>query len=302
MIWKVALVQKKAFPNNVGQNLSLAVENVMEAKKLGADMVLFPEMWSIGYAPPFEGAFDDPFAEEFKREQKAWLEQAVDGESRYVKELQNVARRLQIGITATYLGKYGEKQKNTAIVIDRNGEIQMVYDKVHTCDFSVEALLEPGEEFRVCEVDGIKVGVMICYDREFPESARVLMLEGAEVILVPNACDMNPARLQQLSTRAFENMTGIAMANYPGKGWGCSCAFSGIVFADGGYQDQTLAMAEEDSEQIIIVPFDIGKIREYRQRETWGDAFRKPRTYQKLIEMEPKEPFLRYGPLGNRRG
>lgn len=91
--------------------------------------------------------------------------------------------------------------------------------------FSLEILLQSGEEFKVCEFDGIKLGVMICYDREFPESARVLMLKGAEIILVPNACDMNPARLNQLNSRAFENMVGVAMANYPGEKWGRSTAF-----------------------------------------------------------------------------
>lgn len=55
---------------------------------------------------------------------------------------------------------------------------------------------------------------MICYDREFPESARVLMLKGAELILVPNACPIDPARFHQLAARAYENMTGVAMANY----------------------------------------------------------------------------------------
>lgn len=63
---------------------------------------------------------------------------------------------------------------------------------------------------------------MICYDREFPESARILMLKGAEIILVPNACDMKPGRINQLSTRAFENMVGLAMTNYSDKKWGNS--------------------------------------------------------------------------------
>ena len=60
---------------------------------------------------------------------------------------------------------------------------------------------------------------MICYDLEFPESARVLTLKGARIILVSNASDMNPLRINQLNTRAFENMVGVTMANYPGKGW-----------------------------------------------------------------------------------
>ena len=52
---------------------------------------------------------------------------------------------------------------------------------------------------------------MICFDREFPESARILMLKGAEIILVPNACPMEINRISQLRARAFENMLGLVL-------------------------------------------------------------------------------------------
>ena len=74
---------------------------------------------------------------------------------------------------------------------------------------------------------------MICYDREFPESARILMLKGAEIILVPNACPMEINRLSQLRGRAYENMVGIATVNYPlGKPDcnGHSSAFDGVAY------------------------------------------------------------------------
>ena len=56
----------------------------------------------------------------------------------------------------------------------------------------------------MCDFEGIQLGIMICYDREFPESARILMLKGAEVILVPNDCGSMQPRLRALSTRAYE--------------------------------------------------------------------------------------------------
>ena len=70
-------------------------------------------------------------------------------------------------------------------------------------------MLESGTEFKVCDFDGVKIGIMICYDREYPESARILMLKGAEIILVPNDCGTMKPRLQVLSTRTYENMVGI---------------------------------------------------------------------------------------------
>jgi N-carbamoylputrescine amidase len=81
-------------------------------------------------------------------------------------------------------------------LIDRHGRIAFTYAKVHTCDFDLpERALTPGEDFHVAALDTaageVVVGAMICYDREFPESARVLMLKGVELILVPNACRLD---------------------------------------------------------------------------------------------------------------
>lgn len=292
-MFRLALIQKSAIPNDPNGNLSLALHFIRQAKDMRADMVLFPEMWSNGYAQPFEGALEHPFHPDFAKERKKWTEAAVSMDSAYIRTLQSAAKECQIGVTATFLEKTAGKPRNTAIIIDRDGEILLQYAKVHTCDFSMEALLQSGEAFQVCEFDGIKLGVMICYDREFPESARVLMLEGAEIILVPNACDMNPARLGQLSARAFENMTGIAMANYPGKGWGNSCAFSPVVFQENGYTDPTIFMADDVTEQIFVAEFDMEKIRAYRREETWGNAYRKPKTYGDLLSEEVREPFIR---------
>ena len=291
---KIALVQKRAVPNHPKRNSELAVQYIREASCLGADLVLFPEMWSNGYAPPFDGAFDDPTDPAFEKERKEWLENAVAIESGYVTAVKDAAAKYKIGVCATFLSKTKDKFQNTAIVIDRSGKILLNYAKVHTCDFSLEKLLQHGSEFRVCDFEGVQIGVMICYDREFPESARVLMLKGAEIILVPNACDMNPLRINQLSTRAFENMVGVAMANYPGKGWGGSCAFSPVVFDENGNcLDNVIIKANDVLEDILIAEFDMDRMRAYRERETWGNAYRKPEAYTDLVRFEVKAPFIR---------
>lgn len=292
--FKIGLVQEKAVANDIDMNLKLGLKYVKKGKELGVDIVLFPEMWSNGYNPPYEDAFNNPFDESYEKERKKWLEEAIDEESNYVKSFREIAKELQIGVVITYLSKGKKAPQNTALVIDKTGEILMKYSKVHTCDFSLEALFQGGEEFKVCDFNGVKVGIMICYDREFPESARILMLKGAEIILVPNACDMNPARINQLSTRAFENMVGVAMANYPGEKWGNSCAYSPIVFDESGnYIDNTIVKANSLEEGIIVAEFDLEKIRDYRRNETWGNAYRKVKAYDKLIDNEVEEPFIR---------
>lgn len=102
-----------------------------------------------------------------------------------------------MAIAVTLLEKHEPKPRNTVCLFDRHGELIYRYSKVHICDFGEdddEGVLDAGYDFYVAELDTakgrIKVGSMICYDREFPESARVLMMKGAELLLVPNACPM----------------------------------------------------------------------------------------------------------------
>lgn len=289
---RITLVQRAACPNAPDENIRLAEKLVREAAQKGTDLIVFPEMWSHAYAPPFPGAWDDPEDPAFERERRDWLDKAVPLGGVYVSAFQEMARQHSVGIVTTFLERTAGRPRNSALLLDRSGEILLHYSKVHTCDFSLEKLLEAGTDFPVATFDGVHLGVMICYDREFPESARLLMLGGAEIVLVPNACDMNPARLQQLSTRAFENMIGMAMANYPGPGWGHSCAFSPVVFDDQGYVDNRLAEAGEE-EALLTVSFPLEKIRDYRRRETWGNAYRKPQAYGPLLDPTVREPFCR---------
>lgn len=172
----------------------------------------------------------------------------------------------------------------------------MKYAKVHTCDFADEKVLEPGTEFKVCDFDGVKIGIMICYDREYPESARILMLKGAEIILVPNDCGSMRPRLQALSTRAYENMCGVAMANPNGKNAGNSCAYSPICWdRNGECVDNTLFIADADAEGLFYADFDIDKIRAYREREMMGNTFRKVNAYSELLNDTIQYPFIREG-------
>ena len=143
----------------------------------------------------------------------------------------------------------------------------------------------------------VKVGSMICYDREFPESARILMLKGAELLLVPNACPMEINRISQLRGRAYENMVGIATVNYPGGQPDCnghSTAFDEIAYrpSDSGSRD-TLIVEADESEGIFLADFPIEEIREYRGREVHGNAYRRPEKYGILVSEEIHEPFVR---------
>lgn len=291
---RLALVQRPAltceeagsFARAIAGNRQRAVCCIEEAARQGADLVVFPELWTHSYAAPYPGAFDEPFAPSFAAERRAFVESAVSFDSAYGHTLQTACATHRVGALVTALSQGTEKPHNTAWLIGRDGQRLLTYHKVHTCSFSMEALMAPGDRFATANFDGVKMGVMICFDREFPESARELMLQGAELILVPNACPMDPARLAQLSTRAFENMTIMAMANYPGPGWGKSCVFTPQVFTPTGEpKDNGLFLAGED-EGIFYVDLDIASLRLWRQHEVWGKAYRRPQAYRHLTGRE----------------
>ncbi|WP_067929343.1 carbon-nitrogen hydrolase family protein [Alicyclobacillus shizuokensis] len=296
-VLRIALLQLKPESLDEIANLQRAELACRTAKERGADIALFPEMWNIGYTFPFPEADRDPWRPDKEAERQAWRARAVDEQHPYVQHFFNLAAELEMAIAITYLERWPGAPRNTMLLIDRYGRPAHKYAKVHTCDFSMEALITPGEEFPVCELDTaagkVAVGAMICYDREFPESARILMLNGAEIILVPNACDMNDVRLRQLSVRAFENMVGVAMANYVGPGWGRSAAYHPCVFTENGRVTDSTVVEADESEGVWIAEFDLDALRRYRERETWGNAYRKPSAYGRLVDTHVQPPFLR---------
>lgn len=278
---KVAMVQYDANEPNIDFNTKVAMKYIKEAKKSGAGIVLFPECFLTAYCCPdiVEGLL--PLGElENDSEFIGWCNRAVTEEEEHVLQIRKLAKELQIGVVITAFTKGEKYPQNTAFIIDRNGDIILKYSKVHTCDFDWERYLESGQEFKVCKFDGVNIGVMICYDREYPESARELMLQGAEIIFNPNCCGGMEPRLKELSVRAMENMVGVAMANPPAPGMGRSAAFNPMVWGENGeVLDNTIIVAEEFFEGIVYAEFDIDVIRKYRENEDLG-KFRKPRAYK----------------------
>jgi predicted amidohydrolase len=284
----VALLQMVASGCDQQANLAKGKAFCRQAKSMGADIVLFPEMWSLGYTLPRVSA---------PHEQAAWWRHAIDSQDYFVQHFQALAQELNMAMALTYLEKRAHALRNAVSLIDRHGAMRLTYAKVHTCDFDTEAVLTPGEDFYVCTLDtaheAINVGMMICFDREFPESARVLMLKGAELILTPNACMLEPNRIGQFRARAFENMVGVAMANYAApQANGHSVAFDGIAFDAHGSRDTCLVEAGEE-EGVYLAAFDMARLRAWREREVWGNAYRKLRAYQLLTVPAVTPPFVR---------
>ncbi len=278
MVFKIAILQKRAINAQIDKNVECIITAMKEATQNNADILLLPECFITGYDLPM-----------------TYEKSISDGDNSIIR-ICEIAREYQIGVVLTAFTRGVKLPQNTAFVIDKSGNILMKYSKVHTCDFADEKNVEGGKEFKVCDFEGVKLGIMICYDREYPESARILMLKGAEIILVPNDCCSMKPRVQALSTRAYENMTAVAMANPNGENAGCSCAYSPICWdIDGRCVDNTVLLADNATEGVFYAEFDMDAIREYRSREMMGNTFRKVDAYENLLDRTIIAPFIRTG-------
>ena len=190
-------------------------------------------------------------------------------------------------IAITYLEQWEPLPRNTLSLFDLKGRKVLTYAKVHTCVFGDECRLTAGTEFYTTDLKTpagtVRTGAMICYDREFPESARILMLQGAELILVPNACPIEINRLSQLRGRAYENMTAIATCNYPAGQPDCnghSTVFDGMAYLpDMEDSRDTCILEAGETEGIFLATLDLDLLREYRRMEVHGNAYRRPELY-----------------------
>ena len=265
---KIALLQLVSLGRNRDANLQKGDEFCRLAASAGADLALFPEMWSIGYQ-----AFDP----ERPDDRKAWLSLAVAAEDSFVTHFGDLAQKLGMAIGITYLERRPGAPRNTLALFDRHGKPALSYSKVH---------LGPWNPLdNTC-----RIGAMICFDREFPEAARMLMLNGAELILTPNACDLDDrksgvgdVRIAQFRSRAFENLVAVAMANYAAP----QCDGRSVAFDPDG----TLVVQADSTERIVLAEFDLEWLREYRKREAGRDAPRSPEKYAAITSTEHSRPL-----------
>jgi predicted amidohydrolase len=272
---RIALVQPEAAPAGAADPHGFAMDaarRLWPAEHSGdPDVVLFPEIYNIGFA-------DDGMADQ---ERLALLHDlAVTGPDHpFLAFFRDMARARGTAVAVGVLMRTAAGLSDSMVVIDRTGDLRLVYDKVHLSAFDFEAYFVAGNSFPTAEIDTrlgpLRVGCMICYDREFPETARCLMLEGAELILTANCCVLDQKRLAQFQARAFENATAMVMANYANPLNGRSISVSP--------QGDILALADE-SPGVLTSELSLEDLRAYRQTCGWGDAYRKPGLYSSIVD------------------
>jgi predicted amidohydrolase len=234
---------------------------VEEAKTAGAEIVVFPEMYSNGYT---RFASDDPLA------RTRWCADAQSADGAFVTKFRQAAKLHRMYVVATFLEASEPKPFNSALLIDPAGRSVLHHRKVYICDFDTpEMACARGASFGMRQIETragtVAVGLMICMDREYPEAARSLSCKGTEIALVPNCCDLasdpqcGDVRIAQARGRAFETVMGIAVANYPRP----RC--DGHSFA-AGPSGKVIAMADE-APGLVVAEFDLPLIRRTRNED-----------------------------------
>ncbi|WP_027964604.1 carbon-nitrogen hydrolase family protein [Halalkalibacillus halophilus] len=244
------------------ENLLRIKETFQQAYKDSAELVLLPELSLSGY---FIQDLDFSVAE------------TIDGESiTYIKKLCNTYNLYT-------LFSFPEKSEdgtlfNSTALISPRGKILTTYRKVHLYGTEKE-VFTAGEEYKVIDTPLGRIGLMICYDLDFPEVARVLTLKGADLILVATN-NMKPYQSYQevfLKSRAMENEVPIVLCNR--TGWEREFEFFGESAAYDAFGNKIVKLEEKEQ----ISTFDLPLFQK-RNVDLEYLENRQSKTYQKLIQ------------------
>jgi len=214
-------------------------------------------------------------------------------EDHFIEKIQNIAKKYKVGIIYGYPERVVEDSKvlyyNSAMFLDDFGNILLNYRKAHLYDpeniYEKIVFCKGMELPPIVKFKDLKIGVLICFDIEFPEPARIMALRGAEIIVVPTAnTDDFVCNITVLS-RARENHIFLVYVNYVGTvGQLKFCGLSSIIAPDG----TQLNKANSSDCQLItcsILP-DTIKYIEMRQREAWSTE-RRAELYHELTQINP---------------
>ncbi|MCC5911140.1 MAG: carbon-nitrogen hydrolase family protein [Clostridiaceae bacterium] len=256
--FKIAVVQMKSEMKDTKYNLKKAIDFIEKAKNKGADIVCLPELFYSGY--------------HLHREE--FLAAAEKADGHMYQELSKVAKDKNLYI----IGGYPEKTEvpgivyNSSLMIDNNGSLVGNMRKVYLWGKEKLSFRE-GNKFPVFDTPFGRIGMLICYDIEFPEPPRIMALKGAEIILAPSVWSKEGENRWDidLPAAALYNVLFTVGINTIDNG---ACGKSKIVNPRG----DVITEASIDKEEIIYANIDLNHILKHRAKIPYMNDF-KPETF-----------------------
>ena len=270
---KIAAVQMDVKIFEKGRNLGQVLADLETAARAGAKLVVFPECALTGYC--------------FASREEAWpLAETVPGPS--TEKIAAAAKRVGCTVVVGMLERDGERIYNAAAVISPEGVLG-AYRKVHLPYLGIDRFSALGDSpFPVFTTPHARLGVNICYDCSFPESGRIVKLQGAQVLCIPTNWPVGSDSWEHTpKVRATENHMVVVAADRVGEERGFRFAghsqivdFSGRVLAEAGETEETIIygevdLAAADNNRVVRIP---------GQWEFDRIAARRPEMYQALTQ------------------
>lgn len=244
---KVSCLQMDVLPSQPDANFAHAAELIAQAMAQRPDVIVLPESWDISFLP-----------------RNATVELYENSYSRALRQIGDLAKRHNVNIVAGSVSRYQDgKLYNTCCVFDRQGELIASYDKIHLfTHVGEDKRYSRGETLGSFTLDGIRCGVIICYDVRFPELVRTMCLEGMDVLFV--VCQWPRARIEMLQTlcraRAIENQIFVACCSACGTAGDRVCGGHSAIFGPSG---EFLAAAA-DAEELLCADCELESLQGLR--------------------------------------
>ncbi|WP_181794271.1 carbon-nitrogen hydrolase family protein [Streptomyces sp. WELS2] len=261
---RTALLQSSGRPGSVAENLKVLDEAAGRAAAAGAGLLAAPEMFLTGYA------IGDDIAR---------LAEPADGES--ADAVAEIATRHGLALVYGYPERDGDTVFNSAQLIGADGTRLANYRKTHLFGCFERDHFTPGERQVVqAELNGLTVGLLICYDVEFPENVRAHALAGTDLLVVPTA-QMHPFQFvaeSMIPVRAFENQMYVAYVNRVGAEG--EFEFVGLSVLAG--PDGVARTRAGRAEQLVVADADPAFLAASRENNPYL-ADRRPGLYGSLV-------------------
>ena len=280
----VAALQLALGSQDEQDNIAAVAALVEEAAGKGAQIVLPPELFS---GPYFCKVEDDAL----------FATARPLAEHPSVRAMQDLARTLKVAIPTSFFERDGHHYYNTMAMIDAGGEILGTYRKSHIPDgpgYEEKFYFRPGNDgFKTWDVFGTRIGVGVCWDQWYPETARVLALKGAELLFFPTAIGSEPKDAGMDTSRmwrramighAVSNCMPVIAANRIGHEAesGADQAFYGHSFICDEWGDLLAEFGAGES-GTLVATLDLAAAA--RHRASWGFfRDRRPQLYGRICE------------------